>query len=507
MTTIVTTDDGKPDFHVERNIRYSNKHNRNVLDAYSPSLKDDDFPLPTLLFVHGGMWIGGSKEQASSYTTYDIAKGLFTNIYRSIVSPPTTKDDNTKHNKKGSAVNDDHHSEEQKDSRLSNIGMTIARHNARACIMNYRLAAASPQTQQSSLSGDDSLADTIDEKEKDQQKENVTDDHCHPNQVMDVARAIVFLIRRAEEEELRKGSNSKGKQASGRPTLFIGGHSAGAHLAALALSDLQYIKRAMEEQGLLLATEISSNSENDDDDNAVMMMLLTKHIAGFIGMSGVYNLRRMAMSPLSAITIGPAFLKSSEEVGRSKSSNTNTGSNKVVDVTLEASPIHTLLRQSKKEHDSSSSCGKSIIRPLLPDIPLLLLNAESDFELEKDVSELLVAVEQFQKSSPSSSPATTKHCTISKRNHFSIVQDFGIGLVDATRDNYKAGTDASHNSKKSDDTSNDNGWTMQRFLNETTETMPLSITSLASQVMLNDQVDQAAIQVLEFMGSKATKIH
>jgi hypothetical protein len=181
---------------------------------------------------------------------------------------------------------------------------------------------------------------------------------------MDVARAIAFLISR-----------------SSMPTplhLYIGGHSAGAHLAALALSDSQFLRKAMDEYGLEYK-EVARN------------------LRGYIGISGVYNLRRLAMSPLAEVTIGPAFLGHQ-------------------DATMEASPVHVLLQ-------AHASVSMSDGFPPLATLPLLLLNAESDFHLQQDTRELEIALDRF--------PVTVERqsVVVSNRNHLSIMGEFGQGLM------------------------------------------------------------------------------
>jgi hypothetical protein len=183
----------------------------------------------------------------------------------------------------------------------------------------------------------------------------------HPHQVMDVANAIAFLIRRNTNTPLH---------------LYVGGHSAGAHLAALVLCDPQFLRKAMKEYEL--------------DYKEV-----ERNLRGFIGMSGVYNLRRLAMSPLAEITIGPAFFGDE-------------------DVTLEASPVHVLLRAHASQSDGL---------PPLATLPLLLLNAESDFHLRQDTSELEIALDQLSMSTKRQS------AVVSNRNHLSIMGEFGHGLI------------------------------------------------------------------------------
>jgi hypothetical protein len=274
-----------------------------VLDIYSPKQKQNN--APTLLFVHGGMWLRGSKEQ-QPLSLYNVVSHVASQTYHGAIDRTTNQD------------------------LYSNVGLTVAKHGGVACVMNYRLAHGKEET-------------------------------GHPHQVMDVARAIAVLISRSASTPLH---------------LYVGGHSAGAHLAALVLCDPQFLRKAMEENGLDFKE-------------------MARNLRGFIGISGVYNLRRLAMSPLAEITIGPAFLGHE-------------------DVTMEASPVHVLLQAHASQSDGL---------PPLATLPLLLLNAESDFHLWQDTCELEIALDQF--------PVTVERqsVVISNRNHLSIMGEFGQGLI------------------------------------------------------------------------------
>lgn len=296
--------------------------------------------------------------------------------------------------------------------QYSNLGLCLAQHGGAACIMNYRLAGTSTS------GGNDS------------------EETGHPHQVMDVARAIAFIIRKSVDDGVALH-------------LYVGGHSAGAHLAALVLSDPQYLRVAMKERDL-------------DYD------LLGTLLKGYIGMSGVYNLRRLAMSPLAAVTIGPAFQGKEES-----------------DVTLDASPVQVILRA----HDSIQPCNDKAedILPPLATVPILLLNAESDFHLKQDTSELLTALDHFSESLPSDDLPLRQSAMIANRNHLSIMGEFGNGLID-------------ENEMADELTTNDESWTLASVFQQSRDAL-----SAASAYILSDsaeEVDEASTRVLQFMRLK-----
>lgn len=317
---------------IERDVRYSPQHPRNVLDVYLPA-KDrrcSDNVVPALLFVHGGMWLRGSKEQ-NSLSMYDFASHLFSQTYQTLWQDSSSQpDDSPPH-----AID-----------KHSRIGLCLAQQGVKTCVMNYRLAA-------------------------DTATSNHNDETGHPHQVMDVARAIAFLIDQSSV------ANDK------RPLhLFVGGHSAGAHLAALVLSDPQYLHMAMNERNL----------EHE---------MIQDILKGFIGISGVYNLRRLAMSPFAAVTVGPAFQGKQES-----------------DVTLDASPVQVLIKAAQDSHI-----------PPLATVPILLMNAESDFHLAQDTSELLTALDRFSMSLLGEEFLVRQSEVIPGRNHFSIMSEFGREMM------------------------------------------------------------------------------
>lgn len=320
-----------PNVCIQRDVRYSSCHPRNVLDIYSPTKENEYEVCPTLLFVHGGMWLRGSKEQ-NSLSLYDVATHVASQAYSSLWNESKSLQQESQH-------------------QHSSVGVCVAQHGATACIMNYRLAGRS-------------------DVDSGGERDNTIPDTGHPHQVMDVARAIAFLFEKSQHD--------------GVPLkLYIAGHSAGAHLAALVLSDPQYLQLAMKERGL---------------DYAMIQTCLQ----GFIGISGVYNLGRLAMSPLAALTIEQAFRDY-----------------------YNASPVQVLIHGAHNDSTNDSI-------PPIATIPILALNAASDFHLAQDTFELLVALHHFDddetKSTRESIP-TREAVVIDNRNHFSIMREFGSGLI------------------------------------------------------------------------------
>ena len=375
---------------VERDVRYSSCHPRNVLDIYSPKGMSKE-TVPTLLFVHGGMWLRGSKEQ-STLSMHDMMSHVASQAYQTLLRDSPSPDT--------AATNDKIH---------SNLGLYVAQHGGIACIMNYRLA------------GSDRVGET-----------------GHPHQVMDVARAIAFLTSKCIIEAPLH--------------LYVGGHSAGAHLAALVLSDPQYLRMAMQERAL-------------DYD------LIRKVLRGYVGISGVYNLRRLAMSPLAAVTIGPAF-RGKEDC----------------DVTLDASPVQVLLHAHnsiQKDHENNEHSLPSLVS-----VPLLLLNAESDFHLAQDTLELLTALNHFSVSVPADELPARQSIIVPNSNHLSIMGEFGRGLMNVNE------FDAFSPDDKS--------WTVANVFRRSRDAL-FSASAFMSPYVVSDateEADEASMALLEFMRLK-----
>jgi hypothetical protein len=250
---------------------------------------------------------------------------------------------------------------------------------------------------------------------------------------MDVARAIAFLIDQSsvasDEQPLH---------------LYVGGHSAGAHLAALVLSDTQYLNMAMKELDL---------------DHEMIQDILK----GFIGISGVYNLRRLAMSPFAAVTVGPAFQGKQES-----------------DVTLDASPVQILIENAQDSHI-----------PPLATVPILLMNAESDFHLAQDTSELLTALDRFSTSLLDKDFLERQSVVIPDRNHFSIMSEFGREMMmneEAVKIDNEPVLD-------------DDRWTTAGVLHYSHEVLSSASDYLAPYFVSESakEADQASSSVLEFI--------
>jgi acetyl esterase/lipase len=57
----------------EKDIEYPSRFKNNQLDVFSP--KDATSPLPTILWIHGGAWIGGDKAEYATWATIVAARG------------------------------------------------------------------------------------------------------------------------------------------------------------------------------------------------------------------------------------------------------------------------------------------------------------------------------------------------------------------------------------------------------------------------------------------------
>jgi len=338
---------------ITRDVRYADEHERNVLDIYKPHPAVPPSPLeqlPTLLFVHGGMWMRGSKEQ-SVLSPWDVAystlSGLFGHVGNRI-----QYHDNSNKNQPGT----------------SNIGVTMAAHGVTALVMNYRLA------------GGKYMTSTID-------AEGWTDGQ---KQVMDVARSIAFSVEHVAKQQ------QTGYYSNKRPNLYVCGHSAGAHLAAVALCHQNYLEMAMKERN-------------------VDMNTLGGLLGGFIGISGVYNLRRLGMGAMKEITVGPSFLHA--HAAPTKEDDEDT--------LIQFSPVHLLL-QNHTDIESPKRCH--LLRDKIPpmaNIATLLLNAESDFHLEQDAKELMVALRQYKMNG---SAPQVDHEMITSSDHLSIISQVGSDI-------------------------------------------------------------------------------
>ena len=358
------TNPTKPVVYVQRNIPYASHHPCNVMDIYESStecpasLSYSSSPLKRrtkFLFVHGGMWMFGSKDHEIHTSLTGLLQGLFSRTFQQ-TDPRDTLRSNTLFRR----------------AEFSNVGVAVARHGGQAFIINYRL-----------------LVDSLIQSSSQQRS-------AYPDQAMDVARAISFLVHQDWEERQRIIPDDA------KPNIFVAGFSAGAHLAALALANSSYMSRAMAERGM--------DSEKIN---------LQEYIAGFIGISGPYNVRRLHQSPFSDLTIGPSFFgkglpKNPKDQNGYQVHNMHKPS---IDAILaEASPIHVVL----SSHEARNECTST---PLLCKIPLLMINAENDFHLSQDSKELLVALGQY---STSGKAVDRFHSIIPATNHFNLMKEFDM---------------------------------------------------------------------------------
>uniref|UniRef100_A0AAV1T1A3 Kynurenine formamidase n=1 Tax=Peronospora matthiolae TaxID=2874970 RepID=A0AAV1T1A3_9STRA len=169
----------------------------------------------------------------------------------------------------------------------------------------------------------------------------------HPTHVEDVAAAVTWLHRNVAK-------------FGGDPNnLVLVGHSAGAHLVMLILADPQYLKAAGLDQPV------------------------DAFVKGAVGISGVYNIVRLANAPFfGSLVAQPPF-------------------------------------GDRVEHWRQASIGATVTRigatsPLLK-MPLLLVNAQDDFHFRDDAQELarwLIAA---------GNPHVQRH-VVTNCNHFSIIQ-------------------------------------------------------------------------------------
>jgi S-formylglutathione hydrolase FrmB len=125
--------------------------------------------------------------------------------------------------------------------------------------------------------------------------------------------------------------------------VFLSGHSAGAHLCAFLLCQAGSGSESLwGEQGLTPG----------------------EGVRGFVGVSGVLNLERLAYNPIGGAVL--AYIFGEEQ-----------------DKWVHASPAHLAARFD------AATAGRGEHRLPLDDLPLLLLNAEQDFHLESDTEEFL----------------------------------------------------------------------------------------------------------------------
>jgi acetyl esterase/lipase len=143
------------------------------------------------------------------------------------------------------------------------------------------------------------------------------------DQAMDVARALAWMHRSIE--------NYGGKSTD----LAVVGHSAGAHLAALTLTDPRWL------------TEAGSKFAGNDST-------LTRSVRAFVGLSGIYDIPALAARPFVGRSMVEPVFGCEKERWRA------------------ASPIHVMNKDSP-----------------LARMHVMLLSAEKDFHLEGDADKLM----------------------------------------------------------------------------------------------------------------------
>jgi len=427
---------------VTRNVSYANHHKRNVLDIYDPintretvneetKGKDSNNRKSVAIYVHGGLWMRGSKDQ-SFLSRWDIISNIYGEFQNS-----SAKSESDRSSEVNSSPN------ENGLSKYSNVGLTLASAGIKTYVVNYRLLEGSGP--------------------------------AHPHQVLDVARAIAFVMQKEQ------------KESNGHcPRLSIIGYSAGAHLTSLALTDLKYLNLALMERGL-------------QSRHAHQM------IRAYIALSGVFNLKRLSHSFLKDITIVPAFLGrrlgSSDKSGGDDAEIANKNDEQIL---LESSPLHLLLSANKrirnvseKEDLNEFPTSDSVGIPLIAQIPILLLNAESDFHLHSDSKDLMVALQQFD--SLQEGVPNRHHEVMPNRHHLSIMWDFGVGFWNAKEwsevhnmnDEYSDNVKILQQNEGSAEVNNIGSW-----LSSTAGQMASSVTSY---IVGANEKDNVASAVLTFV--------
>jgi len=345
----------------------------------------------------------GSKDQ-SFLSRWDILRNVYNEFQH------TSSTDGSRGASTGDSRREDR--EEQTSSinmlsKYSNVGLTLASENIKTYVANYRLVEG--------------------------------DEPAHPHQVMDIARAIAFVLEQEQEQQQQEKQTRKKCESNGndyRPRIVIMGYSAGSHLTSLALTDLKYLNVALKERGMQLSDA-------------------TDMIRGYIALSGVFNLKRLSHSFLKDITIVPAFLGQNHGK-RSTRSNENANANANANeelvhqndqndetILLESSPLHLLLWANKRIRNMHTNMHNNMHTnnmpkkqemntvpltkiPLIAQIPILLLNAESDFHLQSDAKEMMIALQQFD---TPFHKVTRLQKIIPAKHHLSIMWDFGTGFL------------------------------------------------------------------------------
>lgn len=197
----------------------------------------------------------------------------------------------------------------------------------------------------------------------------LTPEVAHPTHIQDIAHAVAWSII--------YGS----KYGGDTNNIILAGHSAGGHLALVLATQPTYLYTAFENfRPYLTSSFYQQNPHIHDILVNKSPIALANVLRGIIGISGVYNIPRLATSPFGEMLINPAF--GSQLIGWKK-----------------ASPVHTVgLGYDSGQIISSSSSSLSSIKSFQlsgitsGNIPLLLMNAEQDFHLDQDAEEMDVAV-------------------------------------------------------------------------------------------------------------------
>lgn len=169
-------------------------------------------------------------------------------------------------------------------------------------------------------------------------------EHKHPAQVADVAAAAAWVLRHA------------GQYGADPQQLWLVGHSAGAHLCALLAAQphwLQAATAAHHRAAAAAAQQAQTHRQQHSQHGG---------IAGVVAISGSFNLPRLAGAPLGgSLFTEPVFGADPQAL-------------------VAASPIYALGRGSALCH-----------------VPVLLLNAEDDWFLGEDASEMDAAIHTAQR--------------------------------------------------------------------------------------------------------------
>jgi hypothetical protein len=143
---------------------------------------------------------------------------------------------------------------------------------------------------------------------------------------------------------------------------------------------------------------------------------------------------------------------------------------------------------------SARKTSKDTIPPLAT-LPVLVLNAESDFHLAQDTFELLVALNHYDddsKSARESIPITREAVIIENRNHFSVMRKFGSGLI-RKQDEEKVTNETNHQT-----------WTMASALSKSRDLFSTASAYISPYITNEsfDDIDETAQCILKFMGLK-----